>query len=448
MTLLVVGVNHRSAPLQVLDQVGMTQDEADRLALDLIADDAVAEAIVLATCNRVEVYADVARFHPALTAVAGLLAKSTGCDRATLLEHSYVHFDSAAVAHLFSVASGLDSMVVGEGQILGQVRASLARGQESATAGRALNGVGQRALRVGKRVHAETGIDRSGASVVSVALDSAAQVLGDLGRVPALVVGAGSMGALAVSVLAARGARQVLVANRTPEVAHRVAASAPGGRAVGMAELAQALSGVDLVVCCTGAQDSVIDRDLVQRARAGASASAPLVLLDLAVPHDVDPDVAELPGVSRIDLADVAAQPATAASEADVAAARGIVAEEVADYLASVAAQQVEPVLVSLRAHAGGVLDAEMARLRLRLGGLDAAQMGEVERAMRRAMATLLHEPTVRMKQLAAGPGGDRYAEALSTLFDLDPSLPASVIDPGVDVPPTSRPADSEDGRR
>ena len=441
MTLLVMGVNHRSAPMRVLDQVGMTQDEADRLALDLIADDAVAEAIVLSTCNRVEVYADVARFHPAVAAVAGLLAKSTGCDRTTLLEHSYVHFDSAAVAHLFSVASGLDSMVVGEAQILGQVRASLARGQEAATAGRALNGVGQRALRVGKRVHAETGIDRSGASVVSVALDSAARVLGDLDRARVLVVGAGSMGALAVSVLAARGARQVLVANRTAEVARRVAASVPGGRAVEMSELADALSGADLAVCCTGAQDSVIDRDLIDRARsggAGGGAGRPLVLLDLAVPHDVDPEVADLPGVTRIDLADVAAQPATAASEADVSAARSIVAQEVADYLASVAAQQVEPVLVSLRAHAGGVLDAEMSRLRLRLGGLDAAQMGEVERAMRRAMATLLHEPTVRMKQLAAGPGGDRYAEALSTLFDLDPSLPASVLDPGVDVPPTA----------
>ena len=436
MTLLVMGINHRSAPLGVLDQVGLTHDEAEALAADLVAHDSVAEAMVLATCNRVEIYADVARFHPAVTAVAELMAKRTGCDRATLIEHSYVHFDSAAAAHLFTVAAGLDSMVVGEAQILGQVRASLGRGQDSATAGRVLNNVGQQALRVGKRVHAETGIDRSGVSVVSVALDAATDVIGSLADAQVLVVGAGSMGALAVSTLVARGARGVQVANRTLEVARRVAADVPGGRALDMSGLAGAVGGADLVICCTGAQDSVIDVDLVRDARRAGASQRPLVLLDLALPHDIEPEVADLPDVIRIDLADLSRLPATAASEADVRAAREIVAEEVEIHAAALAAQQVEPVLVSLRAHAGGVLDAEMERLRLRLGGLEASQILEVERAMRRAMAALLHQPTVRMKQLAAGPGGDRYAQALTALFDLDPSLPASVLDPAAEVSP------------
>ncbi len=434
MTLLVVGVNHRSAPSRVLDQVGLTLDEADGLSGDLAASDVVAEAIVLATCNRVEVYADVTRFHPAVTAVADLMAKWTGCDRATLIEHSYVHFDAAAVAHLFSVAAGLDSMVVGEAQILGQVRAALVRGQDSGTAGRVLNGVGQRALRVGKRVHAETGIDRSGVSVVSVALDAAADLLGDLAGRRVLVVGAGSMGALTASTLVARGAGGVVVANRTPAVAERVAAGIPGGRAIDLQAVPAALAEVDLAICCTGSQDSVIDLGIAQRARVSAPVGRPLVVLDLALPHDVDPEVGDLPGVTRIDLAALASMPATAASEADVRAARAIVAEEVETHLAAVASQAVEPVLVSLRAHLGGVLDAEMDRLRLRLTGLDAAAMAEVERAMRRAMATLLHQPTVRMKQLAAEPGGDRYAEALSALFDLDPSLPASVVATSADL--------------
>ncbi|HSO03315.1 MAG TPA: glutamyl-tRNA reductase [Candidatus Limnocylindrales bacterium] len=438
MTLLVVGVNHRSAPARVLDQMGLTPDEAEGLSADLAASDVVAEAMVLATCNRVEVYADVTRFHPAVTAVAELMAKWTGCDRATLIEHSYVHFDSSAVAHLFSVAAGLDSMVVGEAQILGQVRASLARGQDSGTAGRVLNGVGQRALRAGKRVHAETGIDRSGVSVVSVGLDAAAAVLGDLAGRRVLVVGAGSMGALAASTLVARGVSGVLVANRTTAVAERVAAGIPQGRAIDLAQMPAALAEVDLAICCTGAQDSVIDVDLARAARAGAPAGRPLVLLDLALPHDVDPEVGELPGVTRIDLAALATLPATAASEADLRAAREIVAVEVEACLASVAGQAVEPVLVSLRAHVGGVLDTEMERLRLRLTGLDSEAFAEVERAMRRAMATLLHQPTVRMKQLAAEPGGDRYAEALSALFDLDPSLPASVVDPSADLDPGS----------
>ena len=199
-----------------------------------------------------------------------------------------------------------------------------------------------------------------------------------------------------------------------------------------------ALAEVDLAICCTGAQDSVIDLDLARAARAGAPAGRPLVLLDLALPHDVDPEVGDLPGVTRIDLAALATLPATAASEADLRAARAIVAAEVEACLASVAGQAVEPVLVSLRAHVGGVLDTEMERLRLRLTGLDSEAFAEVERAMRRAMATLLHQPTVRMKQLAAEPGGDRYAEALSALFDLDPSLPASVVDPSTDLDPGS----------
>jgi glutamyl-tRNA reductase len=436
MTLLVVGVNHRSAPSRVLDQVGLTLDEAEGLSGDLAASDVIAEAIVLATCNRVEVYADVTRFHPAVTAVADLMAKWTGCDRAALIDNSYVHFDAAAVAHLFSVAAGLDSMVVGEAQILGQVRATLVRGQDSGTAGRVLNGVGQRALRVGKRVHAETGIDRSGVSVVSVALDAAAEVLGDLGERRALVVGAGSMGALAASTLVARGARDVVVANRTAAVAQRVAAGIPGGRAIDLSALPAALADADLVICCTGSQESVIDVQVARSARSSAPAGKPLVVLDLALPHDVEPEVGDLPSVIRIDLAALATMPAAAASEADVRDARAIVAEEVEAYLAAVAGQAVEPVLVSLRAHLGGVLDAEMDRLRLRLTGLDADAMAEVERAMRRAMATLLHQPTVRMKQLAAEPGGDRYAEALSALFDLDPSLPASVVDPSADLGP------------
>jgi glutamyl-tRNA reductase len=448
MTLLVVGVNHRSAPARVLDQVGLTPDEAEGLAADLAASDVVAETLVLATCNRVEVYADVTRFHPAVTAVAELMAKWTGVERGTLIEHSYVHFDSAAVAHLFSVAAGLDSMVVGEAQILGQVRASLARGQESGTAGRVLNSVGQRALRAGKRVHAETGIDRSGVSVVSVALDAASDVLGELSERRVLVVGAGSMGALAASTLVARGVGDVQVANRTVAGAQRVAAGIPGGAAIDLAAVPSALAAVDLAIFCTGAQDSVIDLPTARAAREASPTGHPLVLLDLALPHDVAPEVGDLPGVTRIDLAALADLPATAASEADVMAARAIVAEEVEACLVALAGQSVEPVLVSLRAHVGGVLDAEMERLRLRLTGLDAAAVAEVERAMRRAMATLLHQPTVRMKQLAAEPGGDRYAEALTALFDLDPSLPASVVDPSPDLAPTTDGPHAPEGSR
>jgi glutamyl-tRNA reductase len=428
VTLLVLGISHRSAPLRVLDDVALTPDEAERLAGDLTASDVASEAIVLATCNRVEVYADVPRFHPAVAAIADLLAKASGADREVLLDHSYVHFDSAAVAHLFAVAAGLDSMVVGEAQILGQVRAALVRGQESGTAGRLLNTAVQQALRVGKRVHTETGIDRSGVSIVSVALDAAAQVVGGLSAQRVLVVGAGSMGALATTTLVARGATGTVVANRTAEHALRLADSVDGGRAVPLADLSVELGRADVAIFCTGATDTIVDADFVCAARAGTH--RPLVVLDLALPHDTDPAIGTLPGVTRIDLGGLSGLPATAASEADVRTCRQIVADEVDCFVASQAAAQVEPTLVSLRAHAGSVMDAELARLRLRLAAVDDSTLAEVERAMRRAVNTLLHNPTVRMKQLAAQPGGDRYAEAISALFDLDPSLPASVLDP------------------
>jgi glutamyl-tRNA reductase len=247
------------------------------------------------------------------------------------------------------------------------------------------------------------------------------------------------MGALAVATLAAHGGSDVVVANRTRSAGEHIAASVTGGRAVDLAGLAGELGRADVAVFCTGAQDLVLGADALAEAR--VDRREPLVVLDLALPHDTDPAIAELPGVTRIDLAWLAAHPAAAASEADVAAARRLVADEVAAHLADVAGQQVEPTLVSLRAHAGGVIDDEMARLRLRLAAADDATMAEVERAMRRAFARLLHNPTVRMKQLAAEPGGDRYAAALSALFDLDPALPASMLDPATDL-------DAPDGAR
>ena len=315
MTLLVLGVSHHSAPLRVLDRLAMSRDEADQLAADLTCTDVVAEAIVLATCNRVEVYADVTRFHPAVSAVAERLAKTAGVDQAELLAHSYVHFDSAAVGHLFSVAAGLDSMVVGEGQILGQVRATLLRGQETGTAGRELNSAVQRALRVGKRVHAQTGIDRSGVSVMSVALDAAAERVGELAQRRVLVVGAGSMGVLAGTTLASRGARDVIVANRTALAAERIAAGIPGARAVGLEALADEVAASDVAVFCTGAQDTLVRADHLRASLASVGRSTlarPLVVLDLALPHDTEPVIEDLPGVTRVDLAALASLPATA----------------------------------------------------------------------------------------------------------------------------------------
>jgi glutamyl-tRNA reductase len=428
MTLLAVGLSHRSAPVALLDRVALTSPALPPLLHDVSASTHVAETMVVATCNRVEVYADVSRFHGALADITDRLAKHTGVSREELTPHLYVHYDDRAVAHLFAVASGLDSMVVGEPQILGQVRAALRLGQDETTVGRSLNEVGQEALRVGKKVHSTTGIDRSGQSVVSVALAAAAPAVGGLEGASAAVVGAGSLSALAAATLRRAGVGDLVVLNRTLEHAERVAAE-HGGRAATLDGLEAALLACDVVVSCTGASGLVLDLATVEQALA-ARGGRPLAVVDLALPHDSDPQIAVLPGVTRLDLAAVAAQPEAQASERDIELARTIVADEVAAFTAAVAAARVEPVVVSLRARADAVVDVELQRLRLRTPDLDPATFDEVAHSVRRAVKSLLHTPTVRMKEFASEPDGTRYAAALHALFDLDPEAVASLVAP------------------
>ncbi len=420
MSLLVVGVSYRTAPVPVLEQVSICADDLPKLLGELHADESISEVLALSTCNRVEVYADVARFHPAVAEVTRVLARHAGVSVADLGEHLYVHFAEAAAEHIFSVASGLNSMVVGESQILGQLRAAYAHSVDAATVGSVLHDVAQTALRIGKRVHTDTSIDRAGASVVAVALDHAARVLGPLDARRALIVGAGSMGALAGATLRRRGVTDIVVANRSLDHAERLAATLDG-RAVGLDAVRGEIAAADLLVSSTGATGLVLEL--------GAFASRdgrPLVVLDIAVPRDVDPAVASLPGVTYVDL-DVLRADGAMVSDEEVAAAAAVVAEELAGYLAQQQALAVAPTVTALRARATQVIGAELSRLDTRLPSLDDATRGEVADAVRRAVEKVLHAPTVRVKELASTPGGDQYAEALRRLFDLDPAQPESV---------------------
>ena len=216
-----VGVSHRTAPVPILERVSISGDDLPKLLGELHADESISEVLALSTCNRVEVYADVARFHPAVSEVTRVLARHTGVSVGDLGEHLYVHFAEAAAEHVFSVASGLNSMVVGESQILGQLRVAYARSVEAGTVGSVLHDVAQTELRIGKRVHTDTGIDRAGASVVAVALDHATGVLGDLAGRRALIVGAGSMGALAGATLRRRGVTDIAGAMTTGDLVAR-----------------------------------------------------------------------------------------------------------------------------------------------------------------------------------------------------------------------------------
>ncbi len=304
MSVLVVGISHRSAPVAVLERLALDGDGAVKLAHDAVQQDHVSEAAVIATCNRVEIYCDVTRFHGSVEVVSRLLCEQSGADPEEFLAHLYVHYDDGAVAHLFQVTSGLDSMVVGEAQILGQTRDGLRAAQEAGTVGPSLNLLFQQALRVGKRSHAETDIDRFAPSLVSASLERAAEHIGDVSGKQVLVVGAGSLASLAVAT-ASRAGAEVTVANRTHAHGTRLAHEY-GARAVDLAGLYAEIGSADVLVSCTGATSLLITADQIAAAR--FTRQAPLTVVDLALPHDVDPATADVPGVSLINLETLSAE--------------------------------------------------------------------------------------------------------------------------------------------
>ena len=420
MSILVVGLSYKSAPVSVLESASVSTDDVPKLLDELRTAPAISEVLLLSTCNRIEIYADVARFHPALAEISSVLARHAGLTVPDLGEHLYVHFAEAAVGHLFSVAAGLDSMVVGESQILGQLRSAYATAVQASTVGSVLHDLAQTSLRVGKRAHTETGIDRAGASVMSVAIGDAATALGPLDGRRAVIVGAGSMGALAASTLRRRGILDLAVANRSAERARRLADSV-GGRAVAMDDLQAEIANADLLVSATGAIGLVLPASSI-RPRAGR----PLVIVDIALPRDVDPAVAARPEVTYLDL-DSLRKDGAIVSEPEVQAAAAIVDAELGGYLAIQQQLAVAPTVTALRSKANQVVDAELLRLDGRLPSLDPTTRAEVAGAVRRAVEKVLHAPTVRVKELATTPDGDKYAAALRELFDLDPAAPESV---------------------
>ncbi len=440
MSLLVVGLSHRSAPVPILERVVVPVAETAKILDELLERDNVAEVLLLSTCNRVEIYAVVQTFHGGLDDVTAVLARQSGTPLDELSGHLYVHYAAAGVEHLFSVACGLDSMVVGEPQILGQLRAAYTGAEQAGAVGSTLHELAQQALRVGKRVHAETGIDAEGASVVSEALTDAAAALaaadgsGLAGR-HALVLGTGSMGGLAAAQLRRARVAEIVLANRTQAGAQRLAAlcEAEGtpARAVSLNGMRTELAAADLVVCCTGAVDAVLGVEQVADAR--RDAPAPLVVCDLGLPRDVEAAVGELPGVTLLDLttlqrrlergSGLAGAAVTSATER----AQRIVAEEVRGYLVTQRTAEVTPTVTALRTRAAEVVDAELLRLDGRLPGLDVTVRDELARTVRRVVDKLLHAPTVRVKQLAEVGGGQAYADALRELFELDPQAAAAV---------------------
>ncbi|RJQ78071.1 glutamyl-tRNA reductase [Pseudonocardiaceae bacterium YIM PH 21723] len=429
MSLLAVGISHRTAPVSVLERAVVGAELLGKLLDELIKCDNVTEVMILSTCNRVEFYAEVDAFHAGLNDVTGVLARHAGADVADLTEFAYVHYAGAAVEHLFNVTAGLDSMVVGEPQILGQLRSAYATADQAQTVGKVLHDLCQQALRVGKRVHSETDIDHAAGSVVAEALNDADTALGGLTGRRALVVGAGSMAGLAVSRLKAAAVGHISVINRTAANAERLAANAVAdgvpAAGFGLEALAGELARAEVVFACTGSVDTVVTLDDVAAAIDGRT--APLVICDLGLPKDVDAAVEGLAGALLIDLTTLQRRLSDAPSGVDTQAAVTIVAEELRAYFAAQRSAEVTPTVTALRRRAADVVNAELLRLDNRLPDLDDGVRAELAQTVRRVVDKLLHAPTVRVKELAAGPKGAGYADALRELFELDPGKPAAV---------------------
>jgi glutamyl-tRNA reductase len=431
MSVLAVGLSHRTADVDLLERVAVPAGDVPKVLADLLQCVNVSEAVLVSSCNRVEVYTVVDAFHGGLSDVVDVLSRHSGQPVDTLYKHLYVHYAAAAVEHLFSVASGLDSMVVGEAQILGQVRLAYNTAKEAGTVGRSLHELVQKALRVGKRAHSETELDQAGRSVVSEALADAEKALAGLAGKNALVVGAGSMGGLAVAALRRAGIGRVVVANRTRANGTRLAASLAEhdipAEAVGLDELRAHVAAADVVVSCTGAVGAVIRHEHV------ASRVTPLVICDLGLPRDVEHGVADLADVTVVDLESLQRRLADAPSGQGAVRAARIISEEVQAYLAAQRSAEVTPTVTALRRRAAEVVNAELLRLDAKLPELATDVRDELARTVNRVVDKLLHTPTVRVKQLAANPAGAGYADALRELFALDPAKPDAIAGSHVD---------------
>lgn len=436
-SVLVVGLSFRSAPVALLEKVAVAEADVAKLQMALVETDVLSEAMVLSTCNRMEFYTVASAFHQGLDHIVATIAEHSGVPAQELEPHLYVHYSAAAAEHMLNVASGLDSLVVGEQQIIGQLRTAYTAADDHGTVGRTLHDLAQRALHTGKRVHTETEIDSAGASMVSFAVDTALQYLDvSAGEWPlegrrALIVGAGAMASLASTYLGKLGISHVTVANRTVERAENLAQHAReagvAADAVGLDAIGTALRDVDLVVTATGAVGNVVTTANVEAALPHR-ADRPLVLCDLSMPRDIEQSVADLPHCTLLNIEELTALSGTEVEDED--AAREIVAEELGDFLEQQRAQAIVPTLKVMRQRAADMVNDELLQLERHTPTMSDEDRAHVERTVHRIVEKLLHTPTVQAKRLSAEQDQVSFADALAALFNVPQGAVESVTEP------------------
>jgi len=423
VSVVVIGLSHRTTPVELLERMAVPPAGLTKALHTLQRSENLAEVAVLSTCNRTEVYARCTRFHPAVEEVRNFLTDLAGSDPDVFADHLYTYHDDAAITHLFGVAAGLDSMIVGEGEILGQVREAWLAAEREGTVGQSLSTALRQAVEVGKRSRTETAIGRHAVSVSSAAVAVAAERLNGLEGRRVLVIGAGDVGEGMAVALSGAGVQEIVVANRTPERAEALAARI-GGRAIALEDVHDHISGADLLLASTGAADVLVERGDIETAMTRRDGRA-LLIVDVAVPRNIDPGVAQVFGVTLLDIDDLKAFAAQSLEHRrqEIGRVRDIINEELDRFREERSAREVAPLIAALRRRAEQLRQAELERHRSRLAALDPAARATVEAVTRGLVNKLLHDPTVGVKRAAGSVRGELYADALAELFDLDEVL-------------------------
>ena len=419
MSLVVIGLNHRTAPLDLLERMSIDDSRLSKALADLVDRPHVTEAVILSTCNRTEVYAYVEKFHGAYQDVREFLSAITYQPPEAFADHLYAHYDQESVRHLFRVASGLDSAVVGENEVLGQVRRAWETSQHEHAAGPVLAPLFRHAVETGKRARTETTISRNIASVSQAAIAMARQHLGSLEGISVLVLGAGEMGEGLVRSLSDAGVSTISIANRTWDNAVELAGRVLG-TPVRLTELTATLVDVGLLVTSTGASSLMVeanDLSALMRQREGR----PLLIVDIAVPRDVDPAASAIDGITLLDMNDLRAFADSGIRERqrEVSAVEVIIEQEVERYTAYATAREVAPLIAALHGRSDEIRDSELDRFTSRLQDLSPKEREAVEALVQGIIGKMLYRPTVRLKDAAGTARGERLADALRDLFDL-----------------------------
>ena len=419
MAILALGISHRRATVGLLERLAFADEDLVKAYRRAEDDPAIDGAVIVSTCNRVELYGSVPSYHAGFQALKRVLCESRGVAPDDVAEPLYSHYEADAAEHLFTVASGLDSMVLGEPQILSQVREAIRRADAEGAAGPELTAAFTTAVSTGRRVRSETGVGAAPDVFVQAGADLGAEALGGLEGRHAVVIGAGHMSALAVKHLRHRGVATVRLLNRSLERARTLAertSAEPGD----LEDLPRALAEADLVISATGAAGIVLTEGLVREATEGRG--RPLFALDLAVPRDVEPAAGDVPGVTLVDIDGLRASVAVRAADtaADIERAHAIVADEVRRFTVRRRAEALGPLFRALRERGDAAVDAELRRFRSELAELEPREREAVEALARGVVATRLHEPIVRLKETPGTGTQDAYARALAELFGLE----------------------------